>query len=92
MKAVRHPGDMGLLVVLLLRVASGLIANYPFCATLAVSLCRACHWLLCGKLSRVFFSGPMLIIAEGITTVMFLSQLDSSQRGIYEHGSQHGKW
>lgn len=74
MEGVRHRGDTGLLLLLevvVLRAASGLIANYLFCASLAVFLRRACHWLLCGKLSRVVFSGPTLIIAEGITTAMF---------------------
>ena len=56
MKGARYPGDTGLGVVVVvvvgLRAASGLIANYLYCASPAVFLCSACRWLLCGKLSR----------------------------------------
>lgn len=65
MKRVRHQGDTRLPLVLLLRAASGLIANYLFCASLAAFLCRACHWLLCGRIPRAVLSGPMLIIEVG---------------------------
>lgn len=71
MKGVRRQGDTGLPVVLVLRAASGLIANYLFCASMAVFLHRACHWLVCGRLPRAVLSGPMLITVEGITTVLF---------------------
>lgn len=65
MKRVRCRGDSGLPLVLLLRAASGLIANYLFCASLAVFLCGACHWLLCGRIPWAVLSGPMLIIVVG---------------------------
>ena len=64
---MRYQGDRGLLLPAGPRAASGLIANYLYCASLAVFLCRACRWLLCGKLSRALLSGPWLITAEGIT-------------------------
>lgn len=73
---MRYPGDTGLLAVVVgLRAASGLIANYLYCASLAVFLCWACRWLLCGKLSRALLSGPSLITAEGITARSQVSAL-----------------
>ncbi len=86
---MRYPGDTGLVVVGL-RAASGLIANYLYCASQAVFLCGACRWLLCGKLSRALLSGPWLITAEGITTrsqslgpVVVEARLDSSHSEEY---------